>query len=185
MCTKPLKAVCVSLNENGKKKLHFIKDENKNYNYNDEIIYVPCGHCIECRLEKSRDWANRMYAELQYHKVATFVTLTYDNDHLPYGEKYVDNEGKERRNPTLIKKDAQTFIRSLRDYIGHNNRISYYLCGEYGDRTFRPHFHAIIFGYWDYAAIPWNKVDNFSAQTYISPELMKIWKKGNVICSSL
>lgn len=46
-------------------------------------ILLPCGHCIGCRLERSRQWANRCMLELQYHDSAYFVTLTYDDDHVP------------------------------------------------------------------------------------------------------
>lgn len=56
---------------------------------NEGAILVPCGNCIGCRLDYSKQWANRLMMELQYHDSAYFVTLTYDDDHIPKSE-YVD-----------------------------------------------------------------------------------------------
>src|SRR6187549_2683574 len=47
-------------------------------------VVLPCGHCIGCRLERSRQWAVRCMHEAQLHDVSSFVTLTYDDSHLPY-----------------------------------------------------------------------------------------------------
>ena len=70
--------------------------------------------------------------ELMYwNNEAVFITLTYDDEHLPsdYG---------------LHKDDLQKFFKRLRKDL--DTKIKYYACGEYGDRFGRPHFHAIIFG---------------------------------------
>lgn len=48
-----------------------------------KIVLIPCGRCIGCRLEYSRQWANRCMLELQYHDSAYFVTVTYDDEHVP------------------------------------------------------------------------------------------------------
>ena len=49
-----------------------------------KFVEIPCGKCSGCRLQKSREWANRCMLELQYHKSSYFVTLTYDEEHVPY-----------------------------------------------------------------------------------------------------
>jgi len=98
---------------------------------NGNPMTVPCGRCIGCRLDHGRMWAIRMVHEGRYHENTCFITLTYSDEHLPQGQ-------------TLVKSDAQKFLKRLRK-AGHKFR--YYLCGEYGTATLRPHYHAIMFGY--------------------------------------
>jgi hypothetical protein len=130
-----------------------------------ERIEIPCSQCLGCRLERSRQWAMRCVHEASLHKDNCFITLTYDPKHLP-------------PDCGLRKKDFQDFIKRLRKAI-HPKKVRYYHCGEYGDNTNRPHYHAILFGY------------NFSDWTYLfdspagsaiytSPTLEKIWGKGFV-----
>lgn len=94
-------------------------------------IVVPCGRCRCCRLEHSRQWAVRMMHEAQTVDSASFITLTYDQAHLP-----VDGN--------LDVSHIQKFWKRLRKRL--NKRISYYACGEYGDLHGRPHWHAAVFG---------------------------------------
>ncbi|AXL14739.1 replication initiator protein [Microviridae sp.] len=98
--------------------------------YRDKPIQVPCGRCIGCRLERSRQWAVRIMHESQLHDRNCFLTLTYDDEHLPPGG-------------TLEKSDFQKFARTARKRIG---RFRYYQCGEYGETTGRPHHHVCLFG---------------------------------------
>lgn len=85
-----------------------------------------------CRLEKSRRWAMRMIHELKMtpDRKACFITLTYRDEELP-------------PNGSLVKRDWQLFAKRLRNRCGP---FRFYMCGEYGDQTGRPHYHAIIFG---------------------------------------
>ena len=94
---------------------------------------VACGQCIGCRIARSRDWAHRCMHELQSHAQACFVTLTYDDDYLP-------------RDASLHYEHFQKFIKRLRYYL-KGKKIKYYMCGEYGDTTGRPHYHFILFGH--------------------------------------
>lgn len=98
---------------------------------NDYDLWVPCGKCMPCKIARSREWATRMLHELNYAG-GCFVTLTYDDAHLPY-----DN-GLQKREITL-------WMKKLRKEI-EPKKIKYYLCGEYGEKYGRPHYHAIIFG---------------------------------------
>lgn len=93
---------------------------------------VPCGQCIGCRLERSRQWAIRCVHEYQMHDEGCFITLTYDDDFLPYGA-------------SLYKPDFQNFMKRLRKKLPQ--KIRYFMCGEYGDTTQRPHYHALVFGW--------------------------------------
>lgn len=104
-----------------------------------KLIEVPCGNCISCRLAYSKDWANRCTLEALQYDYNYFVTLTYDDDHLKYGEL---------GNATICKDDLDSFIHNLREKfrLKYNHvGLRYFYCQEYGDSTFRPHAHLILF----------------------------------------
>lgn len=92
---------------------------------------VPCGVCLHCRIDQARVWKNRLLLEQVCHGDSCFVTLTYDDEHIP-------------DPPHVIKKDLQKFIRRLRNQT--KDKIRYFGVGEYGDKSFRPHYHIVIFG---------------------------------------
>lgn len=92
----------------------------------------PCGQCMACRIRYKQTWASRILIESQYHAASIFITLTYDDDHYP-------------ANGQLNKKVLQDWLKRYRFAIGER-RIRYYACGEYGERSGRPHYHAVIFG---------------------------------------
>lgn len=93
-------------------------------------LEIPCGRCQGCRLERSRQWAVRCTHELQLHERNCFVTLTYDEEHLPPGQ-------------SLRHSDFVLFMRRLRRKRG---AVRFFMCGEYGEGLGRPHYHAILFG---------------------------------------
>lgn len=100
-------------------------------------MLFDCGSCRACRLKRRGEWALRMQHESSTvgHKTL-FVTLTYNAEHLPkdYG---------------LSIEDCQKFFKRLRRRLDRKNdktKFKYYLCGEYGPKTRRPHYHAIIMG---------------------------------------
>lgn len=95
-----------------------------------EPIQVPCGYCMACRIAKTREWTVRLIHELSCWDKSSFVTLTYDDEHMP-------------ADGSIHKIELQNFFKRLRKDV---NSIKYYACGEYGDITNRPHYHAIIFG---------------------------------------
>ena len=103
-----------------------MKNEKK-----EDSLTLPCGHCRACRIARSREWYVRLYHELLYHEDAVFVTLTYDEEHLP-------------NNQSINKNAIQLWMKRLRKEIAPR-RIKYYAIGEYGEQTKRPHYHAIIY----------------------------------------
>lgn len=103
-------------------------------------IKVPCGQCIACRLNRASDWATRIMHEKKMCGCACFVTLTYNDENVP---RVIGHDGTEYG--TLVKRDVQLFLKRLRKEI-EPKKIRYYLCGEYGDKFGRPHYHVIIFG---------------------------------------
>lgn len=109
-------------------------------------LLIPCGQCIGCRLEYSRQWANRCMLELPYHDQAWFLTLTYDDAHVPKTFSHDPDTG-EALAPvmTLRARDLQLFLKLLRRHFP-NDRIRFFAAGEYGTESLRPHYHAIVFG---------------------------------------
>lgn len=105
-----------------------------------DIMEVPCGNCVNCRLSYSRDWANRASFEAEQYKYNWFITLTYDDEHI--------HKGKNGDNFTLNGDDYTKFIHAVRDKFrldyGHTG-IKMLGCGEYGGQTMRPHLHIILF----------------------------------------
>ena len=96
-------------------------------------VTIPCGQCIGCRLERSRQWAIRCMHEAQMHDANSFITLTFN-------DQYVNSDR------SLVVSDFQKFMKRLRKAVSPQ-KIRYYHCGEYGEQTARPHHHACIFGY--------------------------------------
>lgn len=152
-CYHPLKALAVGKTMNGKTQYKFINDYFLiNYKMRtgkpfpeDKIQYLPCGQCLGCRLDYSRQWANRCMLELQYHESSFFVTLTYDDFHVPRSWYTDPSTGEAFQSLTLQKRDFQLFMKRLRKRFS-DQHIRFFMCGEYGGQTMRPHYHAIIFG---------------------------------------
>lgn len=97
-----------------------------------EDIKVPCGRCLDCKIQRSREWTVRIMNEAEYHKGSLFVTLTFDEDSI-----------NERRSIDL--KELQDYVKRLRDRV-YPRKIKFFGCGEYGEDKGRPHYHLIIFG---------------------------------------
>lgn len=113
-----------------------------------QYMRVPCGQCRICRIKKNFEWVARMQLEALSHKNAYFITLTYDDEHLPIipyyeaGDKiYINTTNQGSLNP----RDLELFWKRLRKNWGLKN-LRYYAAGEYGTtRTNRPHYHAIVY----------------------------------------
>lgn len=121
------------------------------------ILATRCGRCFECQKAYSTEWALRLYHEKKYHLYTLFLTLTYDDAHLSSNQ--------------LVKKDIQDFILELKKYVD----FRYFLCGEYGGKSLRPHFHVMIFT---------DNIDAFELFTSyvdkytLSPLVARLWKNG-------
>lgn len=100
---------------------------------------VPCGKCVYCKTRKVNAWAFRIAEEEKYSYSAYFLTLTFEDKHI---------KATENGLMTLQKQPFQKFIKRLRKYEetnGNNNKLTYYMCGEYGGKTHRPHYHVLLF----------------------------------------
>ena len=138
MCTSP-NYMSFSGTRDDKEKFSFIghSDYDKLLHSGVPFVEIPCGKCIECRLQYSRSWADRCVIEAKKYDHNYFVTLTYDDFYLP-------------KNRSLSKSDFKNFIKYLRKLIP-NSKIRFFGCGEYGtnpssgDPGLRPHYHLILF----------------------------------------
>lgn len=171
----------VSYNENLYKEKYDMRKviiNNQEIEYDGNCITIPCGKCRGCRLDYSRQWANRLMCELEYHDSAYFVTLTYNPKYVPKAY-YADPEtGEAKEIYTLCKRDVQLFMKRLRKAFP-DDHIRFYLCGEYGSETYRPHYHLIIFGLHLTDGYPWrwNREDGQNFVYYRSPSLERCWSK--------
>ena len=101
-----------------------------------EYIVTGCGICRSCRENFARMWGTRLYHESLDYKDSTFITLTYDDKHLPISQKGV---------PTLLKTEIPAFMKRLREFI-YPMKVRYFGAGEYGEKGHRPHYHLALYG---------------------------------------
>lgn len=171
-CYNPIYALDLGVldSETGKRKVRILPKRADEYSLNvlerkfghGNILSLPCGKCIGCKLDYAKQWATRCTLESRLHDRNCFVTLTYnDSSYLV-------------RNPRL---DFKQFIKKLRN---DGIKVRYFACAEPGEHTKRWHLHAILFGY-----MP-NDLDPFSCNpngdwTFTSKEILKYWDKGHVL----
>lgn len=147
-----------SLNDSGKRPIVFrIQD-----GFADRPVKLPCGRCIGCRLEYSRQWAVRCVHEASLHANNAFITLTFDDEHYP-------------ADHSIHKEDLQKFFKRLRKNT--KVKMRYFACGEYGEKRGRPHYHAIVFGYDFPDKVYW--VTRNGSRLYRSAILEKTWAFGH------
>lgn len=129
--------------------------------YVDRPLELPCNQCIECRRAKSREWALRCIHEAQMHEQNSFITLTYDQANLP-------------DDVSVDVRDWQLFAKRLRKNVGP---FRFLHVGEYGEKNYRPHYHACLFGIDFREDRELWKHENGNDH-YVSDTLTKTWNKG-------
>lgn len=127
------------------------------------VIALPCGKCVGCKMDYAKKWSYRCMLEATLYKDNCFLTLTYDDEHLP-------KDGK------VHKEDLQKFMKRLRKKYGDG--IRFYACGEYGSQTGRPHYHLILFNFFPPDTKPYS-VSYSGMRTLISDSISKLWPYGN------
>lgn len=126
-------------------------------------LQLPCGQCVGCRLERSRQWAIRCVHEAQMWSENCFITLTYGDEFTPVGG-------------SLRYRDFQLFMRRLRKRFP-GRKIRFFAAGEYGEEYARPHFHACLFNI-DFAdKVYWRKSESGS-RIFRSAVLEALWPFG-------
>lgn len=129
--------------------------------YTHKFLELPCGKCLGCRQDRATQWALRCEHEAKRYRYNTFLTLTYDDEHLP-------------PDGTLRPRDYQLFIKRLRRSLGEAHPIKYFACGEYGHQEGRPHYHALVFN--------WQPDDMkyVGKDLYSSGSAAALWTHGDV-----
>lgn len=161
-CTRPIYGFRSKvLNPTAKRGVVFTERDGLTH----ATLTLPCGKCLGCRMEYARQWAVRCDHELRLHEVSSFLTLTYDEEFVPYSPSGLQ---------TLVIEDTQKFWKRLRLEVG---KLRYFMCGEYGSKTLRPHYHALVFG--------WSPGDRLfygdskgGAPMYTSRLLDQVWGLG-------
>lgn len=160
----------IAYQKNEGEKPHFVKVRQSDYEdwakFNDKtlkykLLLLPCGKCPNCLQNKALDWTSRLMKEAEEWKYTYFITLTYDDCH----------------KKDLNKRDIQLFLKRFRKESGYE--LKYYITGEYGETTLRPHYHAIFFLN--------EKIDDlkfYANNLYTSELFSKTWKNGQVLLSS-
>lgn len=128
----------------------------------DMFIKVSCGRCLECLKQKSLEWSFRIMDECSLHSQNCFITLTYNDEHLPeFG--------------SVSRREVQLFMKSLRQVLPC--KVRFFACGEYGKKLLRPHYHIIIFGWFPDDAWFFQR-DSKGVELFRSPLVERVWKKG-------
>lgn len=121
-----------------------------------------CNRCLPCLSLRRRVWATRLMLESYQHEASCFITLTYSEDECP-------------RNGCVSMQDAQLFVKRLRVLLSPI-RVRYFLVGEYGDVSLRPHYHVALFGF--------NPLDHQVMSDCLCM-VCKSWSKGFVSIGTL
>ena len=131
--------------------------------YQQGAMVFTCGRCLSCRINRRRTWTARLVLEsLLWGLDSSFITLTYDEKNCP-----IDG--------SLKPKDLQDFIKRLRRHF-NARKIRYYAVGEYGDRSFRPHYHLVVYGVGPL---------EIAGSDFIGKPLSTIWGKGFVYATDV
>lgn len=178
-CYKPMAARDYGVHPNNPKKTHTIKFLGQPYSLElvssmklpegQKIIAIPCGQCIGCRLDYAKRWADRCLAESLCHDSNYFLTLTYDDEHLP---------AKREGSPihSLEPRELQLFMKRLRKKFS-NQTIRFFACGEYGELNMRPHYHLILFGL-KLDDLKLLRKSDLGQPYYISESISRLWTYG-------
>lgn len=178
------------------KKKKYIENNKKNkyellqLKWYKKYDMIPCGKCIGCRLDYSREWANRIIVESKEYPKNTcwFLTLTYNDENIPTKSIINKETGEEKIGITLYKKDVQEFIKKLRrhyEYKYNHTGIRYFLAGEYGEKTNRPHYHACIFNMPIMTEMILFKKNEIGQPIWTNEKIEKIWGKGFITIGRL
>lgn len=159
-CYSPLTAYHGPLNNSGKRSIVFGIGQSRT----GLPFQLPCGRCIGCRLERSRQWAVRLVHEGALHAEKCFLTLTYDPAHLP-------------PDGSLDVAEFQRFMKRLRKRVAPS-KLRFFHCGEYGEQLGRPHYHCILYGFSFPDRVLFRRGSEPSLNLYSSALLSELWPLG-------
>lgn len=158
-CYSPLHAFKGKSKDSSKIAVTFQRPDS----WRGERLDLPCGQCVGCRLERSRQWAVRCMHEASLYNENSFLTLTYSDANLPL-------------DSSLHLEHFQKFMKRLRRRYA-SKTIRFYHCGEYGERSGRPHYHALLFNH-DFSDKIYYGGGDGDNKIYTSPSLSELWPQG-------
>lgn len=149
------------------------------HNQKDRFVPVPCGKCPQCLKRRVASWSFRLEMESLLWEKQYFLTLTYNNENVP-----ISDNGFLTLNPRHLT----LFFKRLRKRSG---TLRYYLCGEYGTNTKRPHYHVILFAtsslfesdieqIWEYGSVYYGNVEAGSIRYTVQYYDKGVWQKSHV-----
>lgn len=163
--------------------------------YGSEALLLPCGKCMLCTRRYRLHWVLRCVHELHYYDEACYLTLTVDDSHInivfpPLGRAFTSSfvwnslshvpfqrfmKRLRRRLDYGVSSDLIVSGKPLKHiYHGEVGKpLRFYMCGEYGDKSHRPHYHAIVFGFYPPDALPLH-----GTKLFVSPFLSQVWPFG-------
>lgn len=138
------------------------------------VYELPCGKCYNCRKRQAFAWSIRIGMERKLYPddECCHLCLTYDEDHVP---------------EELVHSDFQGFIHHLRVILQREQgkKIRYFMCGEYGGRFGRPHFHVLLFGYDFFKDGVFAGKSESGFDTYSHEYIDRAWNKGRAVFEDL
>lgn len=179
--------------------------------YIDETFYVPCRKCFRCRDTYASSWSRRIEVECKQHRYSLFVTLTYDNEHLPVfsplfmddgvasvwssnrscdSGKFLDSDLCEPLHPQKYPESmcfAYPCKKDVQDFLKRlRSTIDYKLNRFKHSDEFRiRYFICAEYGPGSfrphYHAILW--YDSEELQRFIVRFISETWQNGNTVCS--
>lgn len=161
-CYRPVKAFYGNKLSSGKREIVFSSGQAQSC----LDLALPCGCCVGCRLERARQWAMRCMDEASLYVDNSFITLTFDDAHLPF-------------NRSVDVGVFQRFMKRLRKAVGSDHMVRYFHVGEYGPLHGRPHYHALLFnlGFPDRVYL---KTTDAGEKIYTSKFLQSVWSDKGV-----
>lgn len=138
--------------------------------YMPSTIPYPCGQCLPCRVNRRRVWTHRILLESFLHSSSCFLTLTYEDKHLP-------------KDGSVSPRELRLFLGRLRDRLPPRS-LRYFAVGEYGDETSRPHYHLALFGYNCLGKLLY---PDFGKRCFCANCQMvrEVWGKGHIVIEDL
>lgn len=121
--------------------------------YGIRQVYVPCGHCEECRKSTQNQWTARLMSEIEEYHVKRgynvgFITLTYQERCLPHIPQSFFKPGEFERIPCFSYNDIKQFVDCIRNYFQRKRRwrnaFRFFITSEYGEQFKRPHYHGLL-----------------------------------------
>lgn len=128
-------------------------------------IKLPCGRCIGCKIQRSQEWATRCLHESQQYENNCFLTCTISEEHL----------ARAAPGGSLSRSIHQTFLKRVRARYEH--QIRFYMCGEYGEKLKRPHYHYLLFNH-TFSDRQYSHTSESGEKLYRSEVLEDLWQFG-------